>query len=41
MNYQEILTKGTHFLKKNKIKNPHLDTELLLSKIINKKREEK
>jgi len=40
MNYQEILIKGTNFLKKNKIKNPYLDTELLLSKTINRKREE-
>ncbi len=40
MNYQEILIKGTNFLKKNKIKNPYLDTELLLSKTIDRKREE-
>ena len=40
MNYHEILTNGTSYLKKNKIKNPYLDTELLLSKTINKKREE-
>ena len=40
MNYHEILTKGTNFLKKNNIKNPYLDTELLFSKIINRKREE-
>ena len=40
MNYHEILTKGTIFLKKNKIKNPYLDTELLLSKTVNRKREE-
>ncbi len=40
MIYSEILKKGENFLKKNKIKNPHLDTELILSKVINKKREE-
>ena len=40
MNYNEILIKGTSFLKKNKIKNPYLDAELILSKTINKKREE-
>ena len=40
MNYNEILKKGENFLKKNKIKNPYLDAELILSKVINKKREE-
>ena len=40
MNYQEILKEGTNYLKKNNIKNPYLDTELLFSKIINRKREE-
>ena len=40
MNYYEILRKGESFLKKNKIKNPFLDSELILSKVINKKREE-
>ena len=40
MNYQEILRRGESFLKKNKIKNPFLDSELILSKVINKKREE-
>ena len=40
MIYSEILTKGSKFLKKNKIKNPFLDSELILSKVINKKREE-
>ncbi len=40
MIYSEILKKGSNFLKKNKIKNPHLDTELILSKVTNKKREE-
>ena len=40
MNCQEILRRGESFLKKNKIKNPFLDSELILSKVINKKREE-
>ena len=40
MNYTQILKKGENFLKKNKIKNPYLDTELILSKVIKKKREE-
>ena len=40
MIYSDILKKGSSFLKKNKIKNPHLDTELILSKVTNKKREE-
>ena len=40
MNYSEILKKGENFLKKNKIHNPYLDTELILSKVINRKREE-
>ncbi len=40
MNYQEILRRGESSLKKNKIKNPFLDSELILSKVINKKREE-
>ena len=40
MNYHEILTKGTNFLKKKNINNPYLDTELLLSKTVNRKREE-
>jgi release factor glutamine methyltransferase len=40
MIYSEILKKGSNFLKKNKIKNPYLDTELILSKVTNKKREE-
>jgi len=40
MNYSQILKKGEDFLKKSKIKNPNLDTELILSKVINKKREE-
>ena len=40
MIYREILKKGINLLKKNKIKNPYLDTELILSKVTNKKREE-
>ena len=40
MNYHEILKKGENFLKKNKIKNPYLDVDLILSKVTNKKREE-
>ena len=40
MIYSEILKKGSNFLKKKKIKNPYLDTELILSKLTNKKREE-
>ena len=40
MIYSEILKKGGQYLKKNKIENPHLDTELILSKVTKKKREE-
>ena len=40
MNYCEILNEGKNFLKKNKIRNPYLDTELILSKVINRKRED-
>ena len=40
MNYNQILKKGENYLKKNKIKNPYLDAELILSKVLNKKREE-
>ena len=40
MNYTQILKKGENFLKKNKIKNAWLDSELILSKVINRKREE-
>ncbi len=40
MNYNQILKKGANLLKKNKIKNPNLDVELILSKAINRKREE-
>ena len=40
MNCIEILNNGKNFLKKNKIENPILDSELLLSKALNKSREE-
>ena len=40
MNYNQILKKGENFLKKNKIQNPYLDVELILSKAVNRKREE-
>ena len=40
MNYHEILKVGEKFLKNSKIRNANLDTELILSKTINKKREE-
>ena len=40
MNYHDILKTGEKLLKKNKIKNACLDSELILSKVINKKREE-
>ena len=40
MNYQEILDKGTKNLKDINIKNPGLESELILSKTLNKSREE-
>ena len=40
MNYQEILERGSGTLKANKIKNPNLDSELILSKVLNKTREQ-
>ncbi len=40
MNYNQILKDGENFLKKNKIKNPYLDVELILSKVVKRKREE-
>ena len=40
MNYSQILKKGENYLKKNKIKNPYLDVELILSKVVKRKREE-
>ena len=38
MNYYQILKRGENFLKKSKIKNPYLDAELILSKVVKKKR---
>ena len=40
MNYQEILNKGSLTLAKKKILNSSLDSELILSKVLNKSREE-
>ena len=40
MNYQEILSMGNQILKDNNIKSSNLDCELILSKILNKTREE-
>ncbi|MFL2886481.1 MAG: peptide chain release factor N(5)-glutamine methyltransferase [Candidatus Pelagibacter sp.] len=40
MKYHEILLKGNQVLKANKIKNSNLDCELMLSKVLNKTREE-
>ena len=40
MNYNQILKKGENYLKRSKIKNPNLDSELILSKVLNKKRDE-
>ena len=40
MKYQEILLKGSQILKNNNIKNSSLDCELILSKVLNKTREE-
>ena len=40
MNYQEILNIGNQILKDNNIKSSKLDSELILSKILNKTREE-
>ena len=40
MNYNQILKNGENYLKKNKIKNAHLDVELILSKVLNRNREE-
>ena len=40
MNYQEILNIGNQILKDNNIKSSNLDCELILSKILNKTREE-
>tara|TARA_Y200000002_G_scaffold375217_1_gene377146 strand:+ start:2213 stop:3061 length:849 start_codon:yes stop_codon:yes gene_type:complete len=40
MNYSQILKDGENFLNKSNIKNSYLDTELILSKVLNIKREE-
>tara|TARA_Y100000741_G_scaffold266729_1_gene207079 strand:+ start:66 stop:914 length:849 start_codon:yes stop_codon:yes gene_type:complete len=40
MNYQEILNKGSQILRAHNIKTSNLDCELILSKVINKTREE-
>ncbi len=40
MNYQEILEQGSKNLKLKNITNPHLESELILSKTLNKSREE-
>ena len=40
MNYQQILDIGIKDLKISKIQNPSLDSELILSKVLNKTREE-
>ena len=40
MNYQKILNIGNQILKDNNIKSSNLDCELILSKILNKTREE-
>ena len=40
MRYQEILIKGSQILTANKIKSSNLDCELILSKVLNKSREE-
>ena len=38
MNIEKTLNKAVVFLKQHNVKNPHLDSEILLSKIINKDR---
>ena len=40
MKYQEILNKGSQILRVNNVKSSNLDCELILSKILNKTREE-
>tara|TARA_B100000579_G_scaffold135808_1_gene110146 strand:+ start:183 stop:1031 length:849 start_codon:yes stop_codon:yes gene_type:complete len=40
MNYQEILNQGSQILKSKNIKSSNLDCELILSKVLNKTREE-
>ena len=39
MNYNQILRKANKFLRINRLKNSNLDSELLLSKVLKKKRE--
>ena len=39
MNYRNIIEQGTLILKKNLITTPNIDSELLLSKTLNKPRE--
>ena len=40
MNALELLNLGSHKLKKQKIKTHRLDSEILLSKVLNKSREQ-
>ncbi len=40
MNYHEVLSAGNNFLELNEIKNSKLDSELILSKVLNKTREQ-
>ncbi len=40
MNYQEILNKGSQILSAHNIKSSNLDCQLILSKVLNKSREE-
>ena len=40
MKYLEILDKGNEILRSNNIKNTNLDCELILSKVLNKTREQ-
>ena len=40
MNYKEVLEEGSKNLKNKKIKNPNLESELILSKVVNKSREQ-
>ena len=40
MNYQKIIDRGFSLLRKRKIENAHLDSQLILSKILKKKRED-
>ena len=40
MNYNDILREGENILKKNNIKNPYLDSEIILSRVVDKKRED-